>query len=214
MNDPAPHAIRTLFPDYATRTALGQNAAAVYPAVVEHVRTCAECHAVLDELLDLVDAAYTEDIPPAPEPPAPNLSFLQAARPPTVPAHTWVTDPSSRLTLSFSPALLDSIRHARPAFRARGGELLYRYRPAHVSASALSLQVDVFAQDIAQDFVSLRIGVASPQRDATDQIGTEVRLSVGTQSWQSTTDEVGMVHFNDIPHNLLPDLRIEITSTA
>jgi hypothetical protein len=205
------HTVRDRLPAYLTAEALRQQLQAVDPDVATHLAGCASCRAELEELRELMTAAYTGTIEPAANYPQPDLVFLPART--TAPAayQPWRFDEWGRLIISFSQALLDSLH--RPALiGAARGQMLYSYTLAPQAAPNLDVSIEVFTADARRDLGFVRVNVEALDREPFAQEPSAVMLHAAGATWHGTTDETGCVAFESIPLAALPDLRIEITT--
>lgn len=200
--DPFCATIQALLPAYVTAETLGQPSSKSYRDVAAHVSGCESCRAALDELRELTTEAYSGAIEPAHRYPQPDLSFL-SARPAAQP---WRIDEWGRLIVSFSQALLDSLRPPALVGAARG-QLLYSYA---LQPPGLDVNIDVFATDAQLGF--LRINVESLDRDPLEQAPNQVVVRAADATWQGVTDEAGCIAFEAVPLADLPRLTIEITT--
>jgi hypothetical protein len=200
--DPFCDTIQALLPAYVTAETLGQLSSKRYRDVVAHVNACENCRAALDELRELTIDAYSGSIEPAPRYPQPDLSFLSAQ--PT--AQPWRIDEWGRLIVSFSQALLDSLRQPALVGAARG-QHLYSYA---IQPPGLDVNIDVFATGAQLGF--LRVNVESLDRDPLDQAPNQVVVRAADAIWEGVTDEAGCIAFEAVPLAALPHLTIEITT--
>lgn len=203
-------AIRELLPAYATSAALGTAPQSTYPQVAVHLEHCRACRADLDELMDLTIAAYTGQVEVAPSYPRVDLSFLHPHVASSPHEQPWLLDALGRLIITFSEALLNTLRQPTLAGAARG-QLLYSYVQAPGSLPNLDVTIEVFAEDAAGGLGCVRVGVEATTRDPLDQAGSQIVLRAGDAVWHGETDELGGVTFASIPLELLPQLRVEIT---
>lgn len=200
--DPFCAGIQELLPAYVTAEALGQQPGRSYRDVKAHVSECEDCRAALDDLRALTIDAYDGSIEPTRSYPQPDLSFLSAR----CSAQPWRLDEWGRLIVSFSQALLDSLRPPALAGAARG-HLVFSYA---IQPPGLDVHIDVFA--IGQQLSFLRINVESLERDPFDQAPSHVVLRAADATWQGVTDEGGCIAFEAVPLADLPHLTIEITT--
>lgn len=200
--DPLCTTIQALLPAYVTAEALGQRPSKSYHDVVAHVNECEDCRAALDDLRALTIEAYSGSVAPTRSYPQPDLSFLPA-RPSAQP---WRLDEWGRLIVSFSQALLDSLRPSALAGAARG-QILYSYA---IQPPGLDVHIDMFATSAQLGFV--RINVESLDRDPFDQPPSQVVARAADATWQGVTDATGCIAFEAVPLADLPHLTIEITT--
>lgn len=194
--------IQALLPAYVTADALGQQPGKSYHDVAAHVNECEDCCAALDDLRALTMDTYSGSVEPASSYPQPDLSFLPA-RPSAQP---WRLDEWGRLIVSFSQALLDSLRPPALAGAARG-QLLYSYA---IQPPGRDVHIDMFATSAQLGFV--RISVESLDRDPFDQTPSQVVARAADAIWEGVTDATGCIAFEAVPLADLPHLTIEITT--
>lgn len=183
---------------YAAALTLGQPAAAKFPLLADHLAGCAACRAELAELLQLVEPLYDATLEPAHDLPALDLSFLPAQQPaPRVAPRP--PDAPSRLVLILDQHL-EALRagwrsaFAGPALlRARGAPLI-DYEPSPASTGGVSVSVQVYPSDTAQDRCDLQLALVLPE-GVTAPDGIAVTLQVDAQTWEETADESGLLIF-------------------
>jgi hypothetical protein len=217
LNDETPksleqshHSVRTLFPEYATETALRGAPPDAGSALRAHLAECAACRAELDELIDLTTAAYAGQIARAPYYPRADLSFLPWPEPAPARVRPWLLDELGRLVIGFSEALLAALAPRATAGAPRG-QFLFRYVQEPGSVHDLEVTIDVFAEDAARTLGRVRIGVDVPSRGAFDQSGSQVVVRAGETILQGETDETGSVDLAPIPLDVVQRMRVEIT---
>lgn len=194
---------------YAAAQALGHATQAAAEAV-EHLAQCAICHADVQDLLELVASAYAGQPEPAAEYPLFDLSFLTPmATMIESKQHPWFVDQLGRLVVTFSDALLATMRQPSVAGATRG-QLVYRYTQDPTSMHNLGVTVEVFAEDQDHRFGRVQILIDVASSDPFDQAGSQVVLRAGETTWAGETDEVGYVDFKAVPLAVLPQMRIEI----
>jgi hypothetical protein len=211
--DRTAHPFREELPIYAAALAIGVDADAAVPGIVAHLAACPACAAELLELMDLVQPAYAGALTPAARYPAIDLTFLALpTQSPQPTAPVWQFE-SGRLAIRFSSALLAGIRQSSFVGAARGarGELIYRYTQEPGSVQDLTVSIEVYAEDAAQQQGRVRVGVDVASRSPLDQQGSLVKLFLGAANWAAETDETGCVDFVPVPLEDLPSLRVEIT---
>ena len=211
-SDPPCHLVRELLPEYATAEALGQAPEDLYPGVAAHLSRCLMCRAELNELRELILAAYTGRIEPAAAYPEADLSFLPRREPAAqAPEQAWRIDDLGRLVVSFSQALLSALRQPALAGAARGA-LLYTYALGPAALPDREVRIEVFVEDAGRDLGFVRVGVEHLSRDPLDQPPNQVVLRAGDVAWHGETDESGYAAFESVPLALLPQLEVEITT--
>jgi hypothetical protein len=205
-------AIRTRFPEYVTELALKRIPGQEYRDVTTHIASCRKCREEVDELAQMMIATYTNQITPAETYPALDHSFLPVESPL---ARPWLLDASNRLVITFSDALLQTMR--RPAVMgamrshpAQEHELVYRYIQEPGSVNNLEVTIEVFRKNSAQTTGRINIGVHVPSRSPFEQAGSHVTLRANQLVWRGETDELGSIDFHAFPLELLPRLRVEI----
>jgi hypothetical protein len=203
--------IHDLLPAYVTAEALGQQPQAVDPDVAAHIALCPHCHAELAELRELTFAAYTGRIEPASSYPQPDLSYLPTPGAlPSANQQPWRLDELGRLIISFSQALLDSLRPPSLIGAARG-QLLYSYAFEPRVLPNLQVSIDILAEDSTRGLGFVRVNVEALNHDPFEQTPRSIVLRTDEQTWQDYTDATGCVAFNAVPLAALPRLSIEIT---
>lgn len=209
QSDPLCANVQALFPAYVTAEALGQRPSRSYRDVAAHLNQCASCREALDTLRELTIDAYSGLVEPARSYPQPELSFLPAQAPAPAAAQPWRIDEWGRLIVSFSQALLDSLRPPALAGASRG-QLLYSYTLQPPTLPGFDVNIDVFATSAQLGFV--RINVESLDRDPFDQAPSQVVARAADATWQGVTDATGCIAFEAVPLADLPHLTIEITT--
>jgi hypothetical protein len=210
-NQPSPRdqahtATRAALPQYAAAVALGQNVKRRFPRETEHLDSCQECRANLDELLGLVLPAYRGQLPPVAERPHVDLSFLRPAVRPS-----WAIETAGqlrRLLVEFSEPLLAQLNQARLA-QATRGPVLYHYTP-EPPPGELGLTIDVFADEQAPGQGSVQVLLDLPGLDPLEQAGTHVTLRIAELVWEGSTGATGAVTFAAVPLTRLAQLRLEV----
>jgi hypothetical protein len=202
------HPLSDLLPGYAAALALGYPPAELYDDLVAHLRTCAACQADLDDLLEIVEPVYAGAFERARTRSKPDLSFLEEPVIANQTARPWRLD-AGRLLITFSESFLAALRQPALAGLARG-RLLYRYTQEPGSIADLDVEVEVYAEDLAQRNGRVRVCVDVPSRGPLDQTGSVVVLQAGQVRLEGATDESGTVDFAPVPLEELPYLRVKI----
>lgn len=203
------HPFYELLPEYATILALGETPQPHFAQLEAHVAACAECHAELDDLLELTIAAYTEHLELPVEGTGADLTFLQPSGRHQTAAQPWYLDRHTLVVLLSAP-ILHAAQQQSLAGVLRGG-LLYRYVQEPYSVADLEVSIDVYAEDSHPGQGVVRVSVEVPSRDPMEQAGNLVVLRADQAHWDGRTDELGLVDFAPVPLNVLPYMRVEIT---
>ena len=202
---PPAHPMYERLPEYATMLALGETPPPGFDALEAHVAECAECQIDLDDLIELMLAAYSDRLEPACTSPPAKLAFL-----PSQQANLFQNIAPLPLVIVFSAQLLQSSMLQSLAGVARG-RLLYHYVQDPQSLDDLAVSIDVYAEEALPGQGRVRISVAVPTRDPLEQAGSLVVLRADQARWDGTTDDLGLIDFAHVPLEALPHMRVEIT---
>jgi hypothetical protein len=213
--DPLPEACQACETDLALFVDAelnGQPAAKLFPAVAEHLATCASCQQEAAELTRLLAAVQEERAVQPPRPASFDFSYLPRPAAP----QPWHFDKLGRLVIQFSADLLRSLQGPllQPAFlkgdAVRGFEL--------TAAQGLDdLQVTIHADPEAQQpgVVDLTVSVDIPSRGGWPNLaGVEVIWRQGdTTTAVQITDAFGQASLRGVPQAALAEISITIAPT-
>jgi hypothetical protein len=194
--------VALLLPAYVTAVVLGQP---LDDDVTVHLAQCYICRSHFNELLAFTRAAYRGDVFAADPAPRWRLDFLPANQR-SVP---WSVNEQHQLVVQFSPSLLAQIRQSEAALLARGANT-HRFELVEAFEQKLKLTIEIQAHahpSNAQVEVMLDLSSRSP----LSQDGSLITITAAEHTWQGFTDQSGYVNFNNIPMNLLPELRFTVT---
>lgn len=200
------HPMYDRLPEYAALLALGQPLDAAYAPLEEHLVLCVECQSDLNDLMELLSAAYADRQPLGPVGARPSLAFL---RPPAPAGRPWHVERSTLVLGAAAP-----IWQAQPALSLAGaprGQLLYRYVQDPGSVADLEVSIEVYADSGQPGHARVQVSVEVPSRDPLEQAGCLVVLHAASDRWDGQTDELGSIDFAPVPLHALPQIRIEIT---
>lgn len=200
--------VQELLPAYVTAQALGQPHQ-ITPHVRAHIQRCQSCREAFEELRELTIEAYSGAVQPAPSYPQPDLAFLPARRSAPATSQPWQIDEWGRLIISFSLALLNSLRPPALVGASRG-KLLYSYALRPQERPDLDVNIEVYATSGEHGY--LRVNVESLERDPLDQAPSQVIVQAAGATWQGVTDETGCIAFDEVPLADLPTLTIAIAT--
>ena len=214
--DPLPEACQACQADLALFVDAelnGQPAARLFPAVAEHLATCAACQQEAAELTRLLTAVREERAVQPPRRATFDFSYLPrpAARQP------WHFDDLGRLVIQFSADLLRSLQGPllQPAFLkgdAVGGFELT------VAEGLDDLQVTIQADPEAgqPELVDLTVSVDIPSRGGWPNLaGVEVTWRQGeTITAVQMTDAFGQASLRRVPQAVLAEISLAIAPAA
>lgn len=197
--------VLAILPEYVTAVLLGQPLTAKLREVEAHLERCDSCGAEAEALLSTLETLYGHETLSCPEPPAPNLDFLQV--PPAPPGalpnvasgvQSVVARLLDTIVIQFSEPLLALMRPPILA-RAAGLRLRYTYTVPQTSDDDPHVTVEVLAADEQDEQGMVRICVELANADPFDQAGSTVFLETAEQRFRGETDHAGLVHFTDVP---------------
>ncbi|MCX7791962.1 MAG: hypothetical protein N2378_15075 [Chloroflexaceae bacterium] len=197
--------VLAILPEYVTAVLLGQPLTAKLREVGAHLQGCDSCSAEAEALLSALETLYGHETLSFPEPPAPDLDFLQAPPAPLgalADVASGVQSVVARLVdtivIQFSEPLLALMRPPTLA-RAVGLRLRYTYTVPQTSDNDPHITVEVLAADEQDEQGLVRICVELADADPFDQAGSTVFLETAEQRFRGETDHAGLVHFTDVP---------------
>lgn len=169
-----------------------------------HLSGCPTCLAALFDLSELSEAAASGAIPAASRYPRPELSFLRDS----ATAQLWKLDPLGRLVISFSAALLTSLRPTVGATTRSRQLLRYEQKPA--PDQPLKVLIEVYGDVADATTCRVAVKVREPSRGSFEQGEIELTLEVGQVTRREVTTELGSAVFEGVPINKLGDLRLTV----
>jgi len=218
--------LRGLIPEYAMARLRKVPSNTAWRAFEAHLASCADCQSELEELCRLMEDTTVGSLPPSTDYPELDVSYLSMwlsdhdpAEPSQEPILAQLSTGLERaakalhhLVIQFTEEIVSTFHKPDLAGGFRG--ILHgSYQHPKQQSDDLHIAIDITTTDSAGARCRVIVTVVDPQNPFAQE-GHNVILHYGTEEIKQISDHRGCVAFEDIPSEVIPQLRFTIIPRA